>query len=93
MLSGVLRSKRAEAVNIAIMRTFVRLRQTLDVSQLSIIRSQVIEQLEAEAGGRQERFAWWSVLQPSGTRFAIFAAGVVVAVGLVWCLVWLRAAW
>ncbi len=30
MLSGVLRSKRAVAVNIAIMRTFVRIRQTLE---------------------------------------------------------------
>ena len=29
MLSGVLRSKRAVAVNVAIMRTFVRLRQVL----------------------------------------------------------------
>ena len=33
MLSGVLRSKRAAAVNIAIMRTFVRLRQTLDTNE------------------------------------------------------------
>ena len=33
MLSGVLRSKRAEAVNIAIMRTFVRLRQMLATNE------------------------------------------------------------
>ena len=33
MLSGVLRSKRAVAVNIAIMRTFVRIRQTLETNE------------------------------------------------------------
>lgn len=33
MLSGVLRSKRAVAVNIAIMRTFVRIRQMLETNE------------------------------------------------------------
>jgi ORF6N domain len=48
MLSGVLRSERAVEVNIAIMRTFVRLRQ------ISLINSELASKL-AELEGKLER--------------------------------------
>ena len=56
--------------------------EPLDVSQLQAIRSSVIERLEAEAGRRQERFAWLLALRPGRPHFTVLAASLVVAVGL-----------
>ena len=59
-------------------------RQPLDVAQLQAVRASVVERLEAEAGTRRGRFVWWLSLRPNWARFAVLAAGFVVAVGLAW---------
>lgn len=52
MLSSVLRSKRAVLVNVAIMRTFVRLRETLGQHRQFLRR---LEQLEQKMGTHDQR--------------------------------------
>lgn len=52
MLSSVLRSKRAIEVNIAIMRTFVRLRQLLATHEELARRLEQLEWRQAEQEGR-----------------------------------------
>ncbi len=59
-------------------------REPLDVAQLQAVRASVVERLEAEAGTRRGRFVWWLGLRSNWTRFAVLAAGFVVAVGLAW---------
>ena len=59
-------------------------REPLDVAQLQAVRASVVERLEAEAGTRRGRFVWWLGLRPNWARFAVLAAGFVVAVGLAW---------
>jgi len=54
MLSSVLNSERAIKVNIAIMRTFVKLRQTLDTNREL---AQKFSQLEQRVGKRDEEIA------------------------------------
>ena len=62
MLSGVLNSKRAIAVNIAIMRTFVRLRQLLATHEELARRVEQVEVRQNEQGKKSN----WS-LKPSST--------------------------
>jgi predicted RNase H-like HicB family nuclease len=52
MLSGVLTSKRAVEVNVAIMRTFVRLRQLLATHEELARRLDQLEWRQSEQGGR-----------------------------------------
>jgi hypothetical protein len=52
MLSSVLRSRRAIEVNIAIMRTFVRLRQLLATHEDVARRLEQLEWQQAEQGER-----------------------------------------
>ncbi len=52
MLSGVLTSKRAVEVNVAIMRTFVRLRQLLATHEELARRLDQLEWRQGEQGGR-----------------------------------------
>lgn len=52
MLSGVLRSERAIAVNVEIMRTFVELRRV--ASSYAAIEKR-LEQIERELGGHDEQ--------------------------------------
>jgi hypothetical protein len=52
MLSGVLTSKRAVEVNVAIMRTFVRLRQLLATNEELARRLDQLEWRQSEQGGR-----------------------------------------
>jgi len=49
MLSGILRSKRAILVNIAIMRTFVKLRQILSANKDLTVK---LEELERRVGSQ-----------------------------------------
>jgi hypothetical protein len=51
MLSGVLTSKRAVEVNVAIMRTFVRLRQLLATHEELARRLDQLEWRQSEQGG------------------------------------------
>ena len=62
MLSSVLNSKRAIAVNIAIMRTFVRLRQLLATHEELARRVEQVEVRQNEQGKKSN----WS-LKPSST--------------------------
>ena len=59
-------------------------REPLDVAQLQAVRMRAVEQLEAEVGRRRGRFGWWFAFWPSWARFAVVAAGLMVAVGLAW---------
>jgi hypothetical protein len=52
MLSGVLTSKRAVEVNVAIMRTFVRLRQLLATHEELARRLDQLEWRQSEQDGR-----------------------------------------